>query len=98
LEEGVILNAYKKQKRISEVNVVAERFRHRYEIHSDFAAEAHVAGFKIAGRSQENIVQFMEMDSKIHPYYVGTQSHPELTSRLQQPAPLFYALLKNRAK
>ena len=43
---------------------------------------------------KEGIVQFIEMDKKIHPYYIGTQSHPELSSKLEDPAPLFMGLIQ----
>jgi len=49
----------------------------------------HIAGVS----KNEGIVQFIELEPKIHPYFVATQSHPELTSRLENPAPLFMGLL-----
>lgn len=94
LKNGQIYNLYKKSERIKNNNTIHERFRHRYEIHPDYAEKIHDAWLKIAGESTgKQIVQFIEMDSKKHPYYVGTQAHPELTSKLENPWPLFYGLI-----
>lgn len=72
-----------------------ERFRHRYEVHPTFAKKLETSDLKISGVSQkEGIVQFIEMDSTVHPYYVATQSHPELTSKLEDPAPMFVGLVQ----
>jgi len=90
-----IKNLYTDSQRISKDNIIAERFRHRYEVNPSFAQKLEWQDLKISGRSeQENIVQFIEMNPKIHPYYVATQSHPELTSKLEDPAPLFIGLIK----
>lgn len=96
LQTGTIFESYEKAERIKKKWFIHERFRHRYEIHPDYAEKIEKKWFHIAWVSNiEKIVQFVEMDSSIHPYYVGTQSHPELTSKLENPAPLFYALLEN---
>ena len=95
LQAGKIYEHYKKSGRLGKNNIVEERFRHRYEVHPDFAATLSRSDLHIAGKSlKEGIVQFLEMDSSVHPYYVGTQSHPELTSKLENPAPLFVGLVE----
>jgi len=95
LEKGRILTLYEEAERIKKGHIVSERFRHRYEVNPDFAKKLGNEYLHIIGRSEkEGIVQFIEMDKKIHPYYVGTQSHPELTSKLETPAPLFVGLVE----
>lgn len=90
-----IQSLYRWSNRITWANVVYERFRHRYEVHPTFAKKLETSDLKISGVSQkEGIVQFIEMDSTVHPYYVATQSHPELTSKLEDPAPMFVGLVQ----
>ena len=56
-------------------------------------------GFLVSGRNpQSNLVEIMELDRKVHPYFIGTQAHPEFKSRLQEPAPLFDGLMKAAAE
>ncbi len=96
LEKGKILDLYKKMNRVSGKNIVAERFRHRYEFNPKLAGKLAETHLKVVGRSEkEGIAQFIEMDKKAHPYFVATQSHPELKSKLEVPAPLFYGLLES---
>jgi CTP synthase len=40
-----------------------------------------------------NLVEFVELPKEVHPYYVGTQAHPELRSRPTRPHPLFIGLI-----
>ena len=98
LNPWIIYDNYTEQERVLSGNIVTERFRHRYEINPEFLSDMEKSGFKVSGKSREDVVQFMEMDTMIHPYYLGTQSHPELSSRLDCPAPLFYGLLKTTLK
>ncbi len=98
LSPWIIFDAYNAQSRIYEKNNITERFRHRYEINPNFTEQMHQAGLKIAWKSREDVVQFIEMDSSEHPYYVWTQSHPELSSRLLDPSPLFFALFERNFK
>lgn len=64
-------------------------------MHPKFAKKLEKSELHIVGKSEkESIVQFIEMNTDIHPYYTATQSHPELTSKLENPAPLFMGLVK----
>ena len=95
LEKSHLRDVYDESGRLGKQNSVQEKFRHRYELHPDYAKKFHNTDFHIAGVSQkEGIVQFLEMTQEIHPFYIGTQSHPELSSSLEDPAPLFVGLLK----
>lgn len=94
LKAGQIKTLYSNAKRWSTSGRIEERFRHRYEVHPDFADKLKNTDLHVTGTSSSGIVQFIEMDKKIHPYYCATQSHPELTSKLEDPAPLFSGLIR----
>ena len=74
---------------------IEERFRHRYEVNPNFAESLKDTDLRVTGTSPAWIVQFIEMNNTIHPYYVATQSHPELSSKLEDPAPLFIWLIRS---
>jgi CTP synthase len=72
---------------------VSERHRHRYEVNPDYHELLLSNGVVFSGLSPDGkLVEFMELPS--HKYFVGTQAHPELKSKLESPAPLFYGLIK----
>nr|WP_300150569.1 CTP synthase [Propionicimonas sp.] len=74
---------------------VSERHRHRYEVNNAYRDELEAHGLKISGTSPDgSLVEFVELDRELHPYYVGTQAHPELKSRPTQPHPLFAGLVE----
>ena len=78
---------------------VSERHRHRYEVNNAYRDELEARGLKISGTSPDgNLVEFVELDRTQHPYYVGTQAHPELKSRPTQPHPLFAGLIEAALK
>jgi CTP synthase len=68
--------------------VVSERHRHRYEFNPRYRSKFDGSGFVCSGNSPDGrLVEFIELDS--HPFWVGTQAHPEFKSRPDRPAPLF---------
>jgi len=72
---------------------ISERHRHRYEVNADLVNE--FPDFNISGLNpQRNLVEIMELKREVHPYFIGTQAHPEFKSRLDKPAPLFNGLVK----
>ena len=74
---------------------VKERHRHRYEVNNDYRDLIAKAGLKFSGLSpDQNLVEFVELPMDIHPYYVGTQAHPEFLSRPTRAHPLFSGLIK----
>jgi CTP synthase len=75
-------------------SIVRERFRHRYEVNPRYISKIEENGLIFSGRSakEDNIMQMLELPE--HPFFVGCQFHPELTSTLLKPSPLFYHLLK----
>lgn len=78
--------------------LISERHRHRYEFNDAFAKEIEAAGLTIAGRSvKENLVEFIELPKDVHPFFVGTQGHPEYKSRPLDPHPLFVSFMEASA-
>lgn len=74
---------------------VAERHRHRYEVNNAYRAQLAEAGLVFSGTSPDGeLVEFVELPKDVHPYYVSTQAHPELSSRPTRPHPLFAGLVK----
>ena len=73
---------------------IQERHRHRYEVNNDYREEIGKTGLVFSGLSPDgNLVEFVELPSDVHPYYVGTQAHPEFLSRPTKSHPLFAALI-----
>ncbi|MHA6524659.1 CTP synthase [Tessaracoccus sp. G1721] len=73
---------------------VTERHRHRYEVNNAYRGRLEEAGLVISGTSPDGrLVEFVELPADVHPYYVGTQAHPELKSRPTRPHPLFSGLI-----
>jgi CTP synthase len=73
---------------------VEERHRHRYEVNNKYRAELEAGGMVFSGLSPDReLVEYVELPRDIHPYYVGTQAHPELRSRPTNPHPLFAGLV-----
>jgi len=74
---------------------VTERHRHRYEVNNAYRDELEFAGLHISGTSPDgSLVEFVELDRAAHPFFVGTQAHPEYKSRPTRPHPLFVALIR----
>ena len=73
--------------------VVSERHRHRYEFNSRFRAKLEESGLVCSGTSPDGrLVEFVELPG--HPFFVGTQAHPEFKSRPDRPHPLFNGLIE----
>ncbi|UYQ79156.1 CTP synthase [Glutamicibacter sp. JL.03c] len=73
---------------------VAERHRHRYEVNNSYRAQLEEAGLVFSGTSPDgSLVEFVELPKDVHPYYVSTQAHPELSSRPTRPHPMFAGLV-----
>jgi CTP synthase len=72
----------------------AERHRHRYEVNNNFRAQIADAGLVFSGISPDRtLVEYVELPRETHPFYVGTQAHPELRSRPNNAHPLFRGLV-----
>ena len=87
LSNSVVANVYGK----SQIN---ERHRHRYEVNNKYREQLTATGLVFSGLSPDkNLVEFVELPKDTHPYYVGTQAHPEFLSRPTRPHPLFIGLI-----
>ncbi len=73
---------------------VEERHRHRYEVSNAYRPTLEDAGLLLSGLSPDGrLVEYIELPTDVHPYFVGTQAHPELRSRPTRPHPLFVGLV-----
>jgi len=81
------------------VEKISERHRHRYEFNNAYREEMEKAGLQVVGVNPDsNLVEIVELQN--HPFFVGTQFHPEFKSRPMQPHPLFreFVRIANRQK
>lgn len=74
--------------------VIHERHRHRYEVNNEFREQIEQAGLQFTGTSPDGrLVEFCELPADVHPFFVGTQAHPELKSRPTKAHPLFRSFI-----
>ncbi|MFH0962028.1 MAG: CTP synthase [archaeon] len=72
---------------------IEERHRHRYEVNLAYRSQLERAGVVFSGTSPDGrLMEFMELKS--HPFFVGTQAHPEYKSRFLSPSPLYLGFIK----
>ncbi len=89
----IVLEENSRAARLYKSQKIRERFRHRYEVNPDYVARLQKAGMVFSGHDPTGtIMQVMELPD--HPYFMGCQFHPELTSKLEEPAPLFRDLIR----
>src|SRR3989344_1740317 len=88
LEKGTIArSAYGKE-------IVEERHRHRYEVNPDYIEKLTKAGLVFSGVSPDKVLmEIAELPKKKHPFFLGTQFHPEFQARPLRPHPLFTAFV-----
>lgn len=90
---NVLIQKGTKAYEIFNNDVIRRRFRHRYEVNPEFVPLLENHGMVFSGRADgEDIVQVMELPD--HPYFVASQFHPELTSKLEAPSPLFFHFIR----
>ena len=71
------------------------RFRHRYEVDPRYLEQLEKGGLIFSGRAPDfPIMQVLELPAAVHPYFIATQAHPELTSRPLRPDPFFLGLVR----
>ncbi len=76
-------------------STISERHRHRFEINPAYVEKLEGAGLVFSGRwSDGKLMEIAELPESVHPFYVGTQFHPELKARPLSPHPLFNAFIK----
>jgi len=75
--------------------LTSERHRHRYEFNNKYVNNFEKNGLIISARSvNENLVEVIELPKTMHPFYLGTQGHPEYKSRPLSPHPIFLGFLE----
>ncbi|HLP86788.1 MAG TPA: CTP synthase [Candidatus Paceibacterota bacterium] len=85
---SVAFEAYKKE-------VISERHRHRYEVNNEYKEILEKAGLIFSGTSPDGkLCEIAELSPKDHPFFLGTQFHPEFKARPLDPHPLFTAFIK----
>jgi len=81
-------------------NVVLERHRHRYEVNPKYVEVLEKKGLVFSGyhlrEDKTKLMEYIELPK--HPYFIGTQAHPEFKSRLGNPSPLYYGFVKACSK
>jgi CTP synthase len=84
-------------RRLYGQELVYERHRHRWEVNNKYRKDLEGAGMRLSGLSpDDNLVEYIELLD--HPYFVGTQAHPEFRSRPDVPHPLFLGLVEAASK
>jgi CTP synthase len=82
-------------KLFGDATKVRLRFRHRYEVDPKYVPTLEEHGLVFSGKHPaQPIMQMVELPQDVHPYFIGTQAHPELTSRPLRPQPMFLGLVK----
>ena len=90
---------YEKEKKLKKkigVNIIVrERHRHRYEVNPDHITQLQEAGLIFSGTSPDGtLMEIAELPRDKHPFFLGTQFHPEFQARPLSPHPLFTAFIK----
>ncbi len=93
LKKGTIAHkAYGKEE-------ISERHRHRYEVNSKFIEEIEKAGLVFSGASPDRrLMEIAELPRNVHPFFVGTQFHPEFLARPLSPHPIFSEFIRAAIK
>jgi CTP synthase len=74
---------------------IMERHRHRYEFNNKYRELFENSAMKLSGKSPDDmLIEAIELPKEIHPFFVGTQYHPELKSRFLEPHPLFLGFVE----
>jgi CTP synthase len=89
LKKGTVAyDAYK-------ADAITERHRHRYEVNPDFVNKIEEAGLVFSGKSPDGVLmEIAELPKDKHPFFLGSQFHPELQARPLSPHPLFSQFIK----
>lgn len=89
-----VLQENSKVKELYGKKKIRERHRHRFEVNPKYHEELESKGLILSGKSPDNkLVEFIER--KDHPFFIGTQAHPEFKSRPEEPHPLFLGLINS---
>jgi len=94
----VDLPASKSKESVGAIEI-SERHRHRYEVNPEFIENFSNGGLVFSGTSPDGkLMEIAELPRDVHPFFLGTQFHPEFKSRPLKPHPLFTEFLKTSIK
>ena len=94
-KDTVAYSAYDLAEKIGKGNVIQERHRHRYEVNPKYIERLEKGGLVFSGRSPDgHLMEIAELPTSVHPFFLGTQFHPEFLARPLSPHPLFTAFMK----
>ncbi len=102
LKKGTVAyDAYKLKSKISNLKtehnqiIIQERHRHRYEVNPEYIEQIEKGGLVFSGKSPDGtLMEIAELPRNIHPFFLGTQFHPEFLARPLAPHPLFTSFMK----
>ncbi|MGL5268308.1 MAG: CTP synthase [Spiroplasma sp.] len=90
------LKSHTLARKLYQKEQVEERHRHRYEFNNQFRQELADKGLIFSGIYQEkDLVEIVELPDNVHPFFIASQFHPEFTSRITRPNPLFLGFIKS---
>jgi CTP synthase len=95
--DSSVLAYYQKHQQMKDDHkrLVSERHRHRFEVNNAYRSQLEAAGLSIAGVSPDDFfAEMIELPKKVHPFFVGTQGHPEYKSRPLRPHALFLEFIR----
>ncbi len=94
LKEGTIAYGSYNYLQTPSVCEISERHRHRYEVNPEYIAEIEKAGMIFSATSPDGrLMEIVELPKEVHPFFLGTQFHPEFKARPLHPHPLFSAFV-----
>ena len=86
-------------KNIYKVDNIIERHRHRYEVNNNFRKDLEMSGMIFSALSRDgSLVEAMELNKNLHPFFIGVQYHPEFLARPLKSHPIFTAFVKTCIK
>lgn len=94
-KDSIAFKAYSDSGEIDSALTVFERHRHRFEVNPEYVDDLEEAGFVFSGTSPNGeLMEIAELPTDTHPFFVGTQFHPEFTARVLESNPLFSAFVR----
>ncbi len=85
--------------KVDGTDTIHERHRHRYEVNPEYVEEIKAKGLVFSGTSPSgHLMEIAELPKNVHPFFLGTQFHPELKARPLNPHPLFTAFIEAAIK
>lgn len=95
-KKSIVYDWYKKAKLVNTRSIIYERHRHRFEFNNKYLSRFTKNGAQFnAVNPDTKLIELFELDKKMHPFFIGSQYHPEMASKPMEPHPLFLGLIEN---